>query len=510
MSVLLLAAVAIPGGVAALLTFGRPRTAVAIGLSTAILCVILAATITAGDAVLLAGTVVAGSDGLRGLAATWAAGIVLLGIIDVLVGTGGTVIAPLLLGLGAGVLGLSTADAGIGLALLTAGAIAAAIGPLLWLRTTIGDPALLGLRVLRPLAVAGLLGLLAVAWGASPVGPFAATDAPGAVDPGLDLGLGIGLLAMVAAVLIRLGAIPAHVWAARLAEGMPAAVIPGVLGWSAAGFALIALGWVDVTLAPVGAPLKAERSLVAIVAVTSILLGGLAAVLHDDLEHILGYSIVQDAGVALLSFSLLDASAVAAGRDWLVGMAAVKAALAAWMLVTRSTFGVRRRSEIRGWARASPLLGVTYALVLVGAIGLPGMAAFDARGSLVGRALDTPFDLIVLVAAFAPVIYLGRVLLAGLDRMAEPVREVVAARPAGGPLRGAGGFTGFRPGGWSRVSVLGAGRAVPHTVRANRLALAAAAALLLGAIGLAVATAGLDAVAADPPLGGEPPAGASP
>jgi len=203
MSVLLLAAVAIPGGLAAFLTFGRPRLGLAIGSVTAILAVAVAATIGAQDAVPLAGTVVSGSDGLRTVALTWAAVIALLGLADVLVGSGGATLGPSLMGLGTGVLALSVADAGIGFALLTAGGLAAAVGPLAWLPGAGSDVALVGLRLLRPLVLAGLLGLAAVAWGASAVGPFVAADPFAGVDPALETALGLGLLVVVTAVIVR-------------------------------------------------------------------------------------------------------------------------------------------------------------------------------------------------------------------------------------------------------------------------------------------------------------------
>ena len=252
---------------------------------------------------------------------------------------------------------LAAADAGVGFALLTAGGIAAALGPLAWPRGGPADPATAGLRALRPIAAAGLMALLAVAWGASPAGPLSAVDPLGVVDPAFEVAIGMGLLPVAAAVVIRFGAIPAHIWAARFAESVPAGAIPATLGWGAAGFALVALGWLDVTIAPVGARLTTERGLIAVVAAASVLLGGLAALLHDDLEHVLGYSIVQDAGVALLAFAVDQPEARLAGRDWLIGMVAVKTGLAAWVLVTRSTFGVRRLSELGGWASSSPILG---------------------------------------------------------------------------------------------------------------------------------------------------------
>ncbi|MEO7663549.1 MAG: hypothetical protein ABIV26_00350, partial [Candidatus Limnocylindrales bacterium] len=201
--------------------------------------------------------------------------------------------------------------------------------------------------------------------------------------------------------------------------------------------------------------------------------------------------------------------AAASGRDWLVGMVAVKTALAGWVLVTRATFGVRRRSELGGWARGAPLLGVTFVLILIGAIGVPGMATFEARGALTGAALDAPFDLFVLVAAFAPAFYLGRLLVAGLGPMSEPVREAATGWPgAAAPARRLAGFRGYRPGGWSSMSPVGAARATPDAVRANRFALAAGAALLLAAVGLSVATTGVVGPSGDQQPAGGPAASA--
>lgn len=222
--------------------------------------------------------------------------------------------------------------------------------------------------------------------------------------------------------------------------------------------------------------------MIAVVAIASILLGAIAAFLHDDLEHILGYSIVQDAGVALLAFSAGGPEAATAGRDWLVAMAAVKSGLAAWLLVTRSTFGVRRLSVLHGWARSSPVLGIAFVVVLIGAVGLPGMAAFEARGALIERAVGAPLGTVVLLAAFAPLIYLGRVLAAGVGRTSD---AVLAAGDLGPALRR------FQPEGWTVTSAVTVVRAVPGLVRANRFTLAAASALAVALIGLAVATGGV-------------------
>lgn len=495
MSVVLLAALTIPGGLAALVTLDRPRISLAIGGLTAVLAVIVAASIGAQDAVLLAGTVVAGSDWLRTVALTWAAGILLIGLADALVGSGGAPLGPSLIGLGTGAVALAVADAGLGFALLTAGALGTGLGSLGSMPGARSDAALLGLRILRPLAGAGLLGLAVVAWGASAVGPFAALDPLGLADPGLEAAIGLGLLTVVAAVAIRMGAIPAHVWAARFAESGPVAAIPATLGWGAAAFALVALAWLDVTVAPASSALSMERGLIGVLAAASVILGGIAATLHDDINHVLGYSIVQDAGIALLAFAVVDPGAAVAGRDWIIGMAAVKTGLAAWVLAAHATFGARRLPDLRGWARSSPILAMAFAAVLIGAVGLPGMATFAARGALIDLTFASPLAALVLLAAFAPLAYLGRILVLGLDRMSPTVLAAETTLPR---------LRGIRPAGWTGLSVGGSARAVPDAIRANRFAIAAGSALLVAAIGLGVAAAGTGTRWSDTSSGGGP------
>ncbi len=491
MSVLLLVAIALPGGVATALLAHRRRAAFAIGLLAALACIVVAASIRAEDTVPLAGSIIGGSDALRTLAVAWAFSTFLFGLMDALLGDGQSVLGPSLVGLGVGALGLSVADAGIGFAMLTAGAVLAAVLPIVMVR---GGPSAapgLGILSLRPVVAAGAITILAVAWGASAVGPLVAIGPLGEIDPALETSMGLALLAVTAAVVIRLGAIPAHVWTARFTEALPASAVPPLLGWGAAAFALVSLGWVDVTITSTGVDLGPQRAIVVVVATASIVLGGLAGILRDDIEHALAYSIVQDAGVALLAFASPGSASTSAGRDWIVAAVAVKSGLAAWVLVTRSTFRTHRRLDLGGWARRSPLLGLALLLVLIGAVGLPGMAAFDARADLVRLALPGPIGVLVLVTAFAPLVVLGRLLVSGVDAMAAPVREATNVAPR---LRG-------RADGWADDP--SPVRLVPAAIRANGRPLAAAAAVLVAFVGLAVAVSGLGSTVVGGASGGD-------
>ncbi len=496
MSVLLLALLAVSGGLATMLLAGRRRIAFGVGLVTAFAALGAAAAISAEDTVPLAGAIVGGSDGLRTLAAAWAAMLVLAGLLDALAGDGPIVLGSGLIGLGLGVTALAVSDAGIGLTLLTAGGLATVVVPIGQSdvgpssrhsgRRAVGGDAIAaqravtrGVVLVRPVLAAGALGLLVIAWGASPVGPFAAADPLGGADPALQTAMGIALLGAAAAIAIRSAAIPAHAWAARFSEAVPATAIPAVLGFGAAATGIVLLGWLDVTIGAVDADLGTARGIILGLAALGIVLAGIAAVLHDDLEHILAYGIVQGAGIGLLAVAIGPDAGIA-GRTWLAGSAAVAAAFALWIRATRATFDdTHRLGELGGWARQAPILGVGLALVLAAATGLPGMTLFDARVALIDEGLADPVGLLVQVAAFAPLLYVGRILAVGLGAASPTVR---AADPMGsrGP-RGVDAWTA------DRSSLRGA----VALVRARRIPLAGVVAIGAAAVALGGAISGI-------------------
>lgn len=483
MTLLLLACVALGSGVATVLVGdSRPRIAMLLGLVASLVVLAMALALPAEESVALGGVGFVGTPLVRAMAVAWAASLAVLSLLEVLIGGRPTVVGPSLIGLAAGVVALATLDPAVAVAALAAGGVAGVLVPGLygWLdgpaaaarlsTTGRGVVAILG---------AGLLALAVIAWGASAAGPLGGGGFIGA-GSGTRLALGLALIAMVVAVAVRTGLIPFHVWAARFMEGVSPLAIPAAFSWGSAAFVLAALEWSQVALGPTAAG-DVERVLIVGLGLASVVLGGLAAMLHDDIEHVLGYSILADAGVAVLAFASLEPDAAAAARDWLVASASVKTALAAWAAVARARYGGHRLAELGGWARRSPLLGAAFAGTIVAAIGLPGMALFEARSTLIGGAVGGIGGLLTLLVAAMPAIYLGRIGLAGI----APLSTAVGATPSG-RLR----WTGGRAAGWSGGTVAQAVRALPAEVRANRAPLMGLGVLVLAAMALVTAIGG--------------------
>ncbi len=319
--------------------------------------------------------------------------------------------------LGAAALTLALTDARSAVIVATAGGLFGVLVTLVPSGGRVG--ATVGIREARAVVVAGVMAIAATAWMGRDLGQL----------PAQPVVFGLAYLAVALAVAIRFGAIPFHLWAARLADAVPETALPILTVLGPASLAVVALAWTDASIAPLPLDLGAVRTVVLAVAVASIVLAGLAALVQDDIEHVVGYSIVGDAGVVLLALAALDPEAWAPARTWILAFVVTRSAFAAWAAGIRVAFWTGRIPDLGGWAIRSPVLGIAFALVAVAGVGFPGLAAFDARMQLVDLALDGPFAAIVTLGTLAPLLYYGRLLVIGLSRSDRAVRPTGAWRP---------------------------------------------------------------------------------
>ena len=392
------------GTIAALLVRSRERLAGAIGLLALALAVLAALAIQPNQSIVIGSGGIATTDYLRLFLILGSIVAFLLAVVGE--ATSGRRDAPAAsLGiLATSALALSLPDPRVAVLAATAGG---AFGALVAMAPVGGRPgATIGTRVLRATAVAGTMAIAATAWIGRDLSQLAAQPVV----------FGLAYLAFALAVAIRFGAIPAHTWAARLTDAVPETTLPLVTALAPAALAIVALAWADASVAPLLLDLGSVRAVVLGVAIASILLASLAAWIQDDIERMVGYAIVGDAGIVMLAIAALDPAAWAPARIWILAFVVVRSAFAAWAAATRATFGTGRVSELRGWLVRAPLLAVVLGLVIVGSIGLPGLAAASARGTLVDRVLDGPLEILVLLGTLGPLLYYGRLIAVGIER----------------------------------------------------------------------------------------------
>ncbi len=451
------------GATAALLFRGRERVATGIGFVALVLAVVTSIAMRPGPGLVVADGGLAATEYLRlFLVLGSLAGLLLLTVGQV-TGTRRDAPAVTLGILATSAVALAVPDARAAVLAATAGG---AFGALLtWSPLGGRLAATAGTRVLRATVVAGTMAIAATAWIGRDLTELAAQPVV----------FGLAYLTVALAVAIRFGAIPLHTWAARLTDAIPETTLPLVTAIAPAAFAIVALAWADRNIAPLLVELDSVRAVVLAIAIASIVLATVAALIQDDIEHIVGYAIVGDAGVVLLAVAALDPAAWAPARIWILAFVVARSAFAAWAAVARSALGTGRMQELRGWALRMPGLAVILAIVALASIGIPGLAAFDARTELVTLSLDGPLAAVVLLATFGPLLYYARLALVGVSAPSPN-----AAR-SGGPGSAAGGRPTIVP--LDLTDVRGwAGRAWA----ANRLPGAFAGATLLAVLALAV------------------------
>ena len=195
--------------------------------------------------------------------------------------------------------------------------------------------------------------------------------------------MGLASLAIAAGVALRTGAIPFHLWAARVADVAPGAALPLLLAWTPLVLAAVAVAAWDARVAPLAIPLEAERVVIIGVAVLTLAAGSLAALVQDDLEHLVGLprdrrQRVRPAGPRGRRPGDRRAVARVAGV-----LAVSKSALGAWAVAMAARFGSAAAAGPHGLGTPRAAAGRRVrARRPWRTFGLPGWLAWDIRRTL--------------------------------------------------------------------------------------------------------------------------------
>jgi multicomponent Na+:H+ antiporter subunit D len=462
MSLLPFLIVTVVGPALCLAARGRPQVEVAAGLGGLLAALIAAFVISPGDALKLGSGEVLEATAYGRLFLLLGSGSgLILGLIALITTWQPNLPAAILVGLAGIGVGLSVADPLVALLVLLAAAIAAALVSVDAGLSAAGVRVVI--RQVRLIALAGALAFVAVAWAAPALSGIGS-------DPAA---FGMADLVIVLAVAVRFGAVPFHRPVARLTDTAPGLALPLLLVWGPAALAVVVLAATDGSSMTFLVPSGIGQAVIVAVAGASLLLGAVGAWLQDDLEHVVGYSIIQDAGFVLLGLAIGGAQAHEPARVWLLILLTTKTAFATWATVVEVRFRTARLPELDGWAWRSPLLAAALVGIVVATLGAPGLLAWSVRAELVQGATSGPLQVVLLLAGLASLVYYARIALVGLARPSLLVAAAPTDRPVGGARSGRG-FASIQAG-W----------------RTNRAPIGAGLVLVLALLSLVVALGGL-------------------
>jgi NADH-quinone oxidoreductase subunit N len=213
-------------------------------------------------------------------------------------------------------------------------------------------------------------------------------------------------MALIAAGLaFKASAAPFHMWTPDVYEGAPTTVT-AFMATATKAAALAAFLRIFTGVLP---DLRPDwQAAIAAIAVASIVVGNVAALVQTNMKRLLAYSSIAQAGYLLIG--------VAAGT--VAGAEAVVYYLLAYGAMTMAAFAVvivREREvedgdELRaltGYGRARPVLGIVMTLAMLSLAGFPPLSGFIGKFLLFGSAVEADITWLAVVGAVGSMVSLG-------------------------------------------------------------------------------------------------------
>ena len=232
------------------------------------------------------------------------------------------------------------------------------------------------------------------ATGTMQIGQIAAAIA-GADNPKVWV-LGLGVAFIVAGIGFKLGAVPFHMWVPDVYQGAPTAVTLFIgSAPELAAFALVMRLLVSGLETLVGD----WQQMLVILAVLSLAIGNITAIVQTSLKRMLAYSTISHMGFLLLGILAGDLNGYGAAMFYVVVY--VLMALAAFgmiLLLSREGFEADQLDDFKGLNQRSPWYAFLMLLTMFSLTGVPPTVGFYAKLSVLQAILAVGYVWLAVVA----------------------------------------------------------------------------------------------------------------
>lgn len=254
-------------------------------------------------------------------------------------------------------------------------------------------------------------------------------------DNGLVLA---GMAMLLVGLLFKVAAAPFHAWTPDVYQGAPSPVVAYMAsGVKAAGFA----GLIRVLYLGFQTYRVDWQPVIYAVAILTLLVGALMAVVQTDVKRMLAYSSINHAGFVLVAVQAATERGVQASMFYLASYTfLVGGSFAIVTIVGRQGDDRHSLDDYRGLAKARPGLALVFALLLFSQAGVPFTSGFFAKFYAIAAAVDGgsyPLAAIaMLTAVIAAFLYLRitvSMFLGDVDEADVPERRTLPV-PVGAAL----------------------------------------------------------------------------
>jgi NADH-quinone oxidoreductase subunit N len=221
-----------------------------------------------------------------------------------------------------------------------------------------------------------------------------------------DEPLVVAAMALIAAGLaFKASAAPFHMWTPDVYEGAPTTVTAFMAtATKAAAFA----AFLRIFAGALPDLQPDWEAAIATLAVASIAVGNIAALVQNNMKRLLAYSSVAQAGYLLIGVAVGSIQGAEGVIYYLVAYTAMTmAAFAVVIIREREVEDGDQLAALTGYGRARPLIGVVMTLAMLSLAGFPPLAGFVGKFLLFGAAVEDDLTWLAIVGAVGSMVSLG-------------------------------------------------------------------------------------------------------
>ena len=216
-----------------------------------------------------------------------------------------------------------------------------------------------------------------------------------------------GLVFIVSGLAFKLGVVPFHMWIPDVYQGAPTAVTLMIGGAPK----LAAFGMTMRLLVEGMLPLAIDwQQMLMVLSIGSLLLGNLAAIMQTNVKRMLAFSTISQMGFVLLGViaGVVQGSTLPAANAYSSSMFYVityvlttLAAFGVLLLLSREGFESEEIADLAGLNQRSPLYAGIMAVAMFSLAGIPPLAGFYAKLSVLQALIASGEPAYLYLAVFA-------------------------------------------------------------------------------------------------------------
>jgi NADH-quinone oxidoreductase subunit N len=211
-----------------------------------------------------------------------------------------------------------------------------------------------------------------------------------------------GLIFMIVGIGFKLGAAPFHMWIPDVYQGSPTAVT--IFIGSAAKLAAFGMAY-RLLSTGMGELAQHWQLMLACLAVLSLAIGNVVAIVQSNLKRLLAYSTISHMGYLLLGLVNAGPEGYAAALFYAISYALMTTAAFGMILaLARVGFECEEIDDLKGLNQRSPWAAFLMMLVMFSLAGVPPMFGFFAKLLVLQAAIHAGFMWLAIVGAVFAII----------------------------------------------------------------------------------------------------------